>query len=98
MGPEQTAPPPGSLTVPLLHGWVVLLVLVVLAIVVAVCFLLVSANTPSDSRSAEWRSWLEARSRTGGIAEGDLATGHAHPRGSSSRDATGGRSGTSVLR
>ena len=63
MGPDTDAPPPGSLTVPPLHGWVVLLVLLGLVIVVAVCFLLVGAGTPSDSRSSEWEAWLQGRSR-----------------------------------
>ncbi|MDT0275424.1 hypothetical protein [Blastococcus goldschmidtiae] len=100
MGPDPNAPPPppGSLTVPPLHGWVVLLVLLGLVIVVAVCFLLIGASTPSDSRSAEWRSWLDARSRAGSIADSDPAATRSAPPGDRSPHGAGGRSGTPIRR
>ncbi|MGY2129526.1 hypothetical protein [Blastococcus sp. SYSU DS0617] len=98
MGPDPNAPPPGSLTVPPLHGWVVLLVLLGLVIVIAVCFLLIGASTPSDSRSAEWRSWLEARSRAGSIADGDPASTSSVPSRNRSTHGVGGRSGRPIRR
>ena len=98
MGPDPNAPPPGSLTVPPLHGWVVLLVLLGLVIVVAVCFLLIGASTPSDSRSAEWRSWLDARSSTRTVLDGDPAARQSVPYGNRSARAAGERPGTSIRR
>lgn len=95
MGPESNAPPPGSLTVPLLHGWGVLLVLLGLVIVIAVCFFLVSASSPSDSRSAEWRSWLDARSRTGNLADGAHP---ANPPGPQGNRSSHGPAGTTIRR
>lgn len=62
--PSDSSPLPGSLTVPPLHGWVGLVVLLVLAVVVAVGFVIAESMSRSDSRSTEWESWLEGRSRS----------------------------------
>ena len=61
--PATTAPAPGSMTVPFLFQWEVLLAVVVVTMVVAVAFLVVwSARTHAEDR-AEWQAWLGARSR-----------------------------------
>ena len=63
MAPAPTAPLPGSMTVPPLFGWEVILTVLVLLVAVAVAFFLASASgTAADDRS-DWEAWLDARSR-----------------------------------
>ena len=63
MDPATTAPAPGSMTVPFLFQWEVLLAVVVVAMVLAVAFLVLwSTRTHAEDR-AEWQAWLAARSR-----------------------------------
>lgn len=65
MAPAPTAPLPGSMTVPPMFGWEVILTVLVVLVTLAVVFLLASAaGTAADDRS-EWQSWLDARSRRG---------------------------------
>ncbi|WP_155858917.1 hypothetical protein [Candidatus Blastococcus massiliensis] len=63
------SPLPGSLTVPPLHGWVGLVVLLVLAVLVGVGFLVARSLSDDEIDAAEWQSWLEARSRSGAGSE-----------------------------
>lgn len=69
---SDVTPTPGGLTVPPLHGWVGIVVLLVAAVVVAVVFLLIGAVRSEGARSSEWQSWLDSRSR-GGSADFPLA-------------------------
>ncbi|MFP5370741.1 MAG: hypothetical protein ACLGI3_08340 [Actinomycetes bacterium] len=75
MTPGTPPPLPGSMTVPPLHGWenivVVLVVLVVVAVAVGV---LLSLGRAQTGRS-EWQAWLDGRSA--GSPEGSLGTGRA---------------------
>lgn len=63
MAPETYGPPPGSMTVPFLFQWEVLLAVVVIAVVLAVAFLVLWATRPGAEERAEWQAWLGARSR-----------------------------------
>ena len=70
MTPATTAPAPGSMTVPFLFGWEVVLVGLVLVVVVAVAFIAFGALRAGRGDRTEWQAWLEARSST----RPDLAT------------------------
>lgn len=56
-------PAPGSLTVPLLDGWVGIVVVLLVVVVVGVAFLLMGAVTTGRRGSPEWQAWLDGRSR-----------------------------------
>jgi hypothetical protein len=62
MTPDPT-PEPGSLTVPPLFGWEGIVVLLVLAVVIGVGYLVLSAMSASRRPSADWDEWLQGRSR-----------------------------------
>ena len=62
MTPDAT-PAPGSLTVPPLFGWEGIVVLLVVALVIGVGYLVVSALSASRRPSADWDEWLQGRSR-----------------------------------
>ncbi len=63
MPPATSGPPPGSMTVPFLFQWEVLLAVVGVAVVLAVTFLALWATRPGPEDRAEWQAWLGARSR-----------------------------------
>jgi hypothetical protein len=63
MDPAPAPPLPGSMTVPPLFGWEVILTLLVVLIGLAVAFFLASAAGTAPDERSEWQSWLEARSR-----------------------------------
>ena len=71
MAPTTPAPPAGSMTVPFLFQWEVLLTVVVVAVVLAVAFLALSATRPGAEERAEWQAWLGARSRQAGTEPSD---------------------------
>lgn len=56
---------PGGMTVPLLFGWEFILTGLVVVVVVAVAFVLVSANRSDEGERSEWQAYLDARSRRG---------------------------------
>ena len=62
MTPDVT-PAPGSLTVPPLFGWEGIVVLLVVALVIGVGYLVLSALSASRRPSADWDEWLQGRSR-----------------------------------
>ena len=63
MAPATTTPPPpGSMTVPPLFGWEVILTVVALVVAVAVVFLVILAAGLADNDRSEWQAWLDARS------------------------------------
>ena len=62
MAPATTPPAPGSLTVPPLFGWEVILVVLVVVGVVAVAFVALAAMRAGRSDRSEWQAWLDARS------------------------------------
>ena len=62
MAPSTPAPAPGSLTVPPLFGWEVILVVLVVVGVVAVAFVALGAMRAGRSDRSEWQAWLDARS------------------------------------
>ena len=62
MAPATTPPAPGSLTVPPLFGWEVILVVLVVVGVVAVAFVALAAVRAGRSDRSEWQAWLDARS------------------------------------
>jgi len=59
----DTAPAPGSLTVPPLAGWEGIVVALLVVLAVAVGFLLIGALATAHHRSPEWQAWLDGRSR-----------------------------------
>lgn len=67
MAPVPTSPAPGSMTVPPLFGWEVILVVLAVVVVLGVVFLLVGSGRASGSERSEFQAYLEGRSggRTG---------------------------------
>ena len=63
MAPDPTAPLPGSMTVPPLFGWEIILTVLVVLIGVAVAFFLASVSGTAVDHRSDWESWLDARSR-----------------------------------
>jgi hypothetical protein len=74
---SDATPAPGSMTVPLLHGWQGLVVLLVAVVVVAVAFLMIGVMRSEGTSSSEWESWLESRS-LGGSAHRDEPSAGEH--------------------
>ena len=66
MADTSTPLPPGSMTVPPLFGWEVILTGLLVLIVVAVAFLLLSATGTGRDERSDWVAWLDARSRSRG--------------------------------
>jgi hypothetical protein len=62
MAPATTPPAPGSMTVPPLFGWEVILLLLVVVGVVAVAFVAFGAMRAGRSDRSEWQAWLDTRS------------------------------------
>ncbi|MGY1605265.1 hypothetical protein [Geodermatophilus sp. SYSU D00815] len=62
MTPAAPPPAPGSMTVPPLFGWEVLLTGAALVVLLAVAGLVVLAAGRNRSGRAEWQAWLESRS------------------------------------
>jgi hypothetical protein len=62
MAPATTAPRPGSLTVPILFGWELIVVVLVLLVGLAVAFFVMAAAGRNVSERAEMQAWLDARS------------------------------------
>jgi hypothetical protein len=62
MATPATPLPPGSMTVPPLFGWELILTGLVVLVVVAVAFLLVSASGTGRDERPDWQAWLDARS------------------------------------
>ena len=62
MAPVTTSPAPGSMTVPPLFGWEVILVVLVVLVAVAVAFVAFGAMRPGHSDRTEWQAWLDTRS------------------------------------
>lgn len=60
---SATAPPaPGSMTVPPLFGWEVILVVLVVLVAAVVVIVAFGAARASGSERSEWQAWLDARS------------------------------------
>jgi hypothetical protein len=80
MTPDAT-PEPGSLTVPPLFGWEGIVVLLVVALVIGVGYLVLSALAAGRRPSADWEEWLQGRSRGTGTRSGTVPPGaQAAPR------------------
>ena len=62
MTPTPTAPLPGSMTVPPLFGWELVLVGLLVVVLAAVVGLVLLAGGRARGERAEWRAWLAARS------------------------------------
>ena len=62
MAPATTPPAPGSMTVPPLFGWEVILVVLVVLVAVAVAFLAFGAMRAGRTDRSEWQAWLDTRS------------------------------------
>jgi hypothetical protein len=62
MDPATPPTAPGSMTVPPLFGWEVILVALVLLAVVAVAFVAFGATRAGHSERSEWQAWLDNRS------------------------------------
>lgn len=69
MAAPTTPPLPGSMTVPLWYGWEAILGLLLLAVLGAVVFFLVSASGSAPDERSEWQAFLAARST--GSEDGD---------------------------
>jgi hypothetical protein len=63
--------PPGSMTVPPLFGWELILTGLLVLVVVAVAFLLLGATGTGRDERSDWEAWLDARSRVRGDAAAD---------------------------
>ncbi|MGY1617282.1 hypothetical protein ACI797_11135 [Geodermatophilus sp. SYSU D00691] len=70
MTPDATAPAPGSMTVPPLFGWELLLAGSALVVLLAVVGLVVLAAGRDRSGRSEWQAWLDGRSALRPVAEG----------------------------
>jgi NO-binding membrane sensor protein with MHYT domain len=66
MAPATAPPAPGSMTVPPLFGWEVILVALVVVVAVAVAFVAFGAMRAGRSDRSEWQAWLENRSSAHG--------------------------------
>ena len=62
MAPATAPPAPGSMTVPPLFGWEVILVALVVVVAVAVAFVAFGAMRAGRSERSEWQAWLDTRS------------------------------------
>jgi hypothetical protein len=62
MTPVPTPPAPGSMTVPPLFGWELLLTGSALVVLLAVVGLVVLAAGRDRSGRSEWQAWLDGRS------------------------------------
>ncbi|TFV87012.1 hypothetical protein [Blastococcus sp. CT_GayMR16] len=62
MANATTPLPPGSMTVPPLFGWELILTGLVVLVVVAVAFLMISATGTGRDERSDWKAWLDARS------------------------------------
>ena len=62
MAPATTPLPPGSMTVPPLFGWEVIVVVLLLFVAVAATFFVLSAAGRNKSERRELQAWLDARS------------------------------------
>ncbi|MGY1802390.1 hypothetical protein ACI78T_03815 [Blastococcus sp. SYSU D00922] len=62
MTPVPSSPAPGSMTVPPLFGWEVILVVLVGVVLVGVLFLVLGAARASGSERSEFQAWLDGRS------------------------------------
>jgi hypothetical protein len=63
MTPDPAAPLPGSMTVPPLFGWELILTVLLILIALGVAFLVASAVGKSGESRAEWQAGLASRSR-----------------------------------
>ncbi|GAA3168269.1 hypothetical protein GCM10010531_21380 [Blastococcus jejuensis] len=63
MDPAPTPPPPGNLTVPPLFGWEEIVTVLGIVIAGAAAFLVIAAIATAWTGRAEWRAYLDARSR-----------------------------------
>ena len=88
MAPASTPPAPGSMTVPPLFGWEVILVVLVVLTAVAVLFVAFGAMRPGRSDRSEWEAWLRTRSAA---HPGPSGGEHDRPGRSRDRDARDGR-------
>jgi hypothetical protein len=71
MAAATTPPLPGSMTVPIWYGWEVILGLLLLAVLGAVVFFLVTASGSAPEQRSEWRAFLAARSTATEDADAD---------------------------
>ncbi|RFU21923.1 hypothetical protein [Geodermatophilus marinus] len=90
MAPAPPTPAPGSMTVPLLHGWEDVATFVALVVLAALLLLVAGAIGLAGNSRSEWQAWLAARPSRRDAAEG--------PRrglpGGPARDQAGTRSRT----
>lgn len=73
MAAPITPPLPGSMTVPLWYGWEAVLGVLLLAVLGAVVFFLVTASGSDSNQRSEWQAFLAARS--GATDDGDADPG-----------------------
>ncbi len=74
MTPATAPSAPGSMTVPLLFGWEVILVVLAVLVAVAVVFVAFGAARASRSERSEWQAWLDTRSPDGSTFGPDTAS------------------------
>ncbi len=72
MAPDPTAPVPGNMTVPPLHGWLDIVALLGVVIAVAVAFLMIAAAWSAFSGRSEWQAWLDGRSHRRQVPQAEL--------------------------
>jgi hypothetical protein len=72
MAPAANPLPPGSMTVPLLFGWEHIVTGLLLLVVLAVAYFVISAAGSNTSERAEWQAFLDARSKVSGEPATDL--------------------------
>jgi hypothetical protein len=91
MAPATTPPRPGSMTVPLLFGWELIAVVLLVLVVLAVVFFVTAASGRNVSERAELQAWLDARSSR---YDEPVAPGHPSPvpDGAGRHDHTGATS------
>ena len=62
MADPTTPPLPGAMTVPVWYGWEGILVLLLLAVLAAVAFFLITAAGSARGQRSDWQAFLAARS------------------------------------
>lgn len=69
MAAPTTPPLPGSMTVPIWYGWQALLALLLLVVLGAVVFFVLTATGSAPEQQSEWRAFLAARSGATGAGD-----------------------------
>ena len=69
MAAPTTPPLPGSMTVPIWYGWQAILVLLLLVVLGAVVFFVLTATGSAPEQQSEWQAFLAARSGATGTGD-----------------------------